>query len=563
MKATPSPLLAALAPFLAMAAVATAHPDHSATPAGNPLPPAFVVEFSDFDSAPCAEVEGLLEELADSRGLALERVFKHAPGSAASLAAHEAALAAGDQGRFWDMHHRLFERGGRSKSSLLAVAAELGLDAAAFEAALDSRVHRDAVMRDLSEARALGVQTLPTLFINGTKIEGVEALRALVHPPAPAPPAAPSIGYDDIDLGSAAAAGPADAPVTIVEFSDFRCGFCGVNARALDEVAAAYPGKVRRLFKHFPISMDSDGFRPHLAAIAAMRQGKFWEMHEALMASPLRDEADLLARAGQVGLDLDRLRRDMADPAAMAMLRRDIADGDGLAIRATPTTYINGEQLVGRHTPEALRERIEAILGGAATVRAAAQPAGPEIHPAAFASGPADASARVEFYVDLGELQATAAFAQTLKAFRRERQDVRIELRHAPSGPAALKAHGALVAAAAQGQLWPMLDRILAEPAVPAEPALRLMAKQAGLDLARFSADLGAPRSGGLVAADTAAARARGATGPGPAIFLNDTRHEGEPSVASLAQLMDENVCCGKPPLLAGDAADYPVNRWE
>jgi protein-disulfide isomerase len=150
--------------------------------------------------------------------------------------------------------------------------------------------------------------------------------------------------------------------VTIIEFSDFRCGFCGVHSRTLAELVAAYPGKIRRVFKHFPLQVNADGMLPHLASMAAMAQGRFWEMHRALMNKPVTGRDDILSRAVALGFDMERFERELAVGEGTALIQRDVAEGDGAGIRMTPTTFINGRMLSGRQSLEMLKERVAAIL---------------------------------------------------------------------------------------------------------------------------------------------------------------------------------------------------------
>src|SRR5215475_1659504 len=111
------------------------------------------------------------------------------------------------------------------------------------------------------------------------------------QPQAPTPPT-PVV----IDIEGSPSLGPPDAPVTIVEFGDFQCPFCAQGARALRELQATQPGRIRWVFKHFPIGRTHpDAPLAHEAAIAAQEQGKFWEMHERLFQTRRLAYDDLLA----------------------------------------------------------------------------------------------------------------------------------------------------------------------------------------------------------------------------------------------------------------------------
>jgi protein-disulfide isomerase len=333
---------------------------HSSAPEQQKL---IVVQYSGFDCAPCGEVSALLKKLATEKKLSLLVVFNHVPMTPEALPAHEAALAAGQQGKFWEMHDLLFAKPKANYSEILEMAKSLKLDFNRFQTALDEREFRERVMTDLLEARGLGIRVTPTIFINGTKLEGIDQIRSLVET-ATSPPK-DLIDPDKIhefELAGSPSSGPENAPITIVEFSDFRCGFCGAHSRTVTELIDSYPGKIRRIFKHFPIEMNAEGKLPHLGAMAAMAQGRFWEMYRALMNQPLTGRDDLISCAVAIGLDMERFERDLNAGAGATILERDMKEGDRFGIRMTPTTFINGKVLSGRQTLESLKARVDSIL---------------------------------------------------------------------------------------------------------------------------------------------------------------------------------------------------------
>jgi protein-disulfide isomerase len=142
--------------------------------------------------------------------------------------------------------------------------------------------------------------------------------------------------------------GADDAPVTIVAFSDFECPYCTKGAANLERLSAEFGDDVRIVFRNMPLPMHPNADRAAIAAAAAHRQGKFWEMHDALFATQGRFAPDdLEALADEAGLDLAQYRRDIADPALSAAVERDIADAKALGIRGTPSFLVNGRLVVG------------------------------------------------------------------------------------------------------------------------------------------------------------------------------------------------------------------------
>jgi protein-disulfide isomerase len=168
--------------------------------------------------------------------------------------------------------------------------------------------------------------------------------------------------------------GPAAAPVTVVEFSDFQCPYCGRAVPAVKEVEAAFPKDVRLVWKHLPLSFHQHAMPAALAAEAARAQGgpsKFWAMHDKLFADQAALSDTTYERyAQELGLDLARFRRDVADPKLKARVQEDAQLAQRLGVNGTPTFVVNGETVVGS---AALRPAVERQLQAAKPVRAAAR----------------------------------------------------------------------------------------------------------------------------------------------------------------------------------------------
>jgi protein-disulfide isomerase len=142
--------------------------------------------------------------------------------------------------------------------------------------------------------------------------------------------------------------GKADAPVTIVEFSDFQCPFCARSNPIVEGVLAKYPDKVNYVYKHFPLAFHSAARPAAIASIAAQEQGKFWEMHEVLFANQATLDASRLEDyAKQAGLDLARFKKDLESKKDAYGKRVDteFALGQSVDVRGTPTLYIGGKKV--------------------------------------------------------------------------------------------------------------------------------------------------------------------------------------------------------------------------
>jgi protein-disulfide isomerase len=169
----------------------------------------------------------------------------------------------------------------------------------------------------------------------------------------------------DIALGTSPGKGPKEAPVTIVEFLDYQCPFSRSSAELIDEVLRSYPQKIRLVVKQFPLGqLHPDARAAAKAALAAHRQGKFWEMHALLFSKQHALEYERLRRYARVlGLDVERFDSDMASPDIDADLRADVAAGRDAKVSGTPTFFVQGKR-VGTRSFEEFKVMIEAALDG-------------------------------------------------------------------------------------------------------------------------------------------------------------------------------------------------------
>ncbi len=148
-----------------------------------------------------------------------------------------------------------------------------------------------------------------------------------------------------IEIAGAPFKGPERAPVTIVEWADFQCPFCALASPYLDYLVKAYPGQVKVVFRHFPISHHEFALPAAQAAIAAGQQGKFWAMHDLLFANRQSlDTTTFLRLAQELGLDMDRFQVDMAAQTTLDVVERDRREADQLGLRGTPLIYVNGRE---------------------------------------------------------------------------------------------------------------------------------------------------------------------------------------------------------------------------
>jgi protein-disulfide isomerase len=153
-----------------------------------------------------------------------------------------------------------------------------------------------------------------------------------------------------IEIGDSPSKGAADAPVTIVEWADFECPACAATSPILDQAVEAYPRYVRLVYKHFPLSMHEHAEGAARAAVAAQKQGKFWEMHHAMFNNQSSlDDAGLLKLATSVGLDLKAFDADRRSEAVADAVSADRKAAEKLGLRGTPSVFINGRLFDSDH----------------------------------------------------------------------------------------------------------------------------------------------------------------------------------------------------------------------
>jgi protein-disulfide isomerase len=188
-------------------------------------------------------------------------------------------------------------------------------------------------------------------------------------------------GLKNVPIDGSPVKGPEGAPITIVEFADFECPHCGEVAPMLDKVVETHKNDVRMVFKFYPLPGHPHADIAARAAVAAMNQNKFWEMHHALFTNQRHlEQTDLDSYAKELGIEVSRFHADIQASATADRIAKDKKLGEDLQIGGTPTIFINGRLFDGRQD---LNEWISLELANASADAGAA--------PAPAASGAADA----------------------------------------------------------------------------------------------------------------------------------------------------------------------------
>ena len=167
----------------------------------------------------------------------------------------------------------------------------------------------------------------------------------------------------EIDTVDAPCLGAEQPLVTIVEFADFECPYCKIVSPMLAQLARARSEQVRYCFKNFPLRTHERAVPASIAAVAAARQGRFWEMHDALYESaPQLSDRDIESCAERVELNLDQFHLDIANDELLEEAMADRFEGLELGIDRTPTIYINGKLYHGELSEIELADRIDEEL---------------------------------------------------------------------------------------------------------------------------------------------------------------------------------------------------------
>jgi RNA polymerase sigma factor (sigma-70 family) len=355
---------------------------------------------------------------------------------------------------------------------------------------------------------------------------------------APGEPGAPGAPSAEVirrvmEVGKAPTRGDPRAPVTIVMFSDFQCPFCARVQPTLTELQAAYPDKIRLVWKYLPLLFHEHAKLAAEAAMAANEQGKFWPMHDRLFQNQdaLHPVAlELHARA--IGLDMPRYRKAMDEKRFLPTVEADMRLAREAGLNGTPTFFFNGVKVSGAQSLETYKAAVDRALSGDPPSPRPDEPAEPSLvqraqtaaraaQPGASPSkGHPAAAVTIVQYADF-ECPFSAKQAPLLDALiAAHPDDVRVVWKNRPLPPHlnAVLAAEAAMAAHEQGKFWPMHDHLFANQRDLSLDALVKHADAIGVDLPRFRQAIDEHRFRKLVEQESALASEAGIFGTPGAI---------------------------------------------
>jgi protein-disulfide isomerase len=357
-----------------------------------------IIEISDFECPFCGRANPTIKQIMDEYPNDVRIVWANNPLGfhKNAMPAAKAAYAAHLQGKFWEMHDKLFSaQRALTQENFDKYAQELGLDMKKFKADMESPKIEDQIKKEQALYTSRGARGTPGFFINGRLVSGAqpfanfkkvideeikradaelakgtskEALYGkliaggLTTPPAPAPREAPAPAkpvFVEVPK-DAPTKGPADAKVTIVEFSEFQCPFCARVLPTQKQILDTYGDDVRIVFRHLPLPFHKDAAPAAEASMAAHAQGKFWEFHDKAFANQRElTRANFEKWAAEIGLDVAKFKADLDSGKYKARVEQDQKYAGTVGARGTPAFFINGKLVSGAQPFENFKKVID------------------------------------------------------------------------------------------------------------------------------------------------------------------------------------------------------------
>ena len=534
---------------------------------------ATIVVFVDF-SAPAVSVlrTEVLDPLFKVHGDDVAVVYKHMPlaGSADGMERAQAAAAAARQKAFWPMATRLESAPAPfTLESAKRLAQELGLNVVQFERDYGSREVRDEIHADLALAHKLKIHEAPAVFVNGRRVvfggaieigpalalvnAEIARVRTLLYAPGGmyyiSSIMNEQIAASSHDSLGRPARGAQNPLVTIEMFSDYECPFCARVEPTIARILRAYPDTVRVVFNQHPLGFHAHAREAALAAIAADRQGKFWEMHDILFANSRRlDDIPKLAR--QAGLNMEQFERDRKSQEVADFLAANESHSEEWGIQGTPSFLINGIPVVGAMPYNKFASEIDSALKKARDLHTRTGLSGEALYREimknapkhqqvddspvfvdagnSYARGPENAPVQIIIFSEF-QCPFCGRAEPTLDEVRKKYGDqVRFVFKNFPLAfhKDAKLASEAALAAGAQGKFWEMHDILFQNQKALGRGDLSDYAKQIGLDVAAFDRDLDSHRFAAQVESEMKQGEEAGVDGT-PAFFINGKRLVG------------------------------------
>lgn len=360
--------------------------------------------------------------------------------------------------------------------------------------------------------------------------------------------------------------GPAKAPVTIVLFSDFECPYCAKAQQTLDELDTLFPGKIRRVYRAFPLSRQSTAMLAALMAESARTQGKFWAFYRALYSGIRLSAPAIWQMARDAGLDMDKVRQDLQNLTHADTIERDLELARRLGVRATPVFFVNGRRVEGAAPASVFAHYIEQEERLAQSLNDSKTPVYEQLTQHGFAGvrpakressrveipnqgapsrGPADAPVRIVVFSDFECPFCARGNQELVRAMASFPGKLRLEFRHLPLPfhKEGKKAARVAVLAQQKGKFWELHDAIYNQQEQLDEALLLRLGENIGLSVADLQSAI-EDRDGSfdaVIAKDLALAQSLQVRGT-PAYFVNGIAKKGVQPELSLRLLFSREI---------------------
>ena len=580
-----------------------------------------MVEITDFQCPFCGRAAPTVKELQKKYGDDLRLVVKMnpLPFHPNAMPAAKAALAAQKQGKFFEMYDLLFANQTQlSPENEDKWAQQIGLDMNKFHADLNDKGIEDRIKTEQALGQKVGLAGTPGFVINGKKISGAQpaaefektidaeiahanqmiasgvkqdqiydtiqktakAAAAAAPQQNPNQPQAAQVRKVDLPADEKEySRGAKDPKVTIVEFSDFQCPFCGRVEPTLASVLQKYPTAVRVVWRNEPLPFHPNAMPAAEAACAAAEQGKFWEMHDEMYKNQTQLSPENYKKwAADNHLNMDKWQKSVDSHECKAKIEADAKYGNSVGANGTPAFFINGRNLVGAQPVDAFNKIIDEEIKHAdafikkglkgdklyeALVDDNVKNAPKAPAPGAGAGAPADNGAPV----DVGSIanapvrgapNAPVSIVMwsdfqcpfcgraepTVKQIEDEYgSKVKVVWKNQPLPfhPNAMPAAKAAYAAGKQGKFWEMHDLLFSNQQGLSPDTYDKYAQQLGLDMNKFHAVINDPATEAAIKADSEQGQKLGANGT-PTFFIDGRKLVGAQPAEQFKSIIDDEL---------------------
>jgi len=382
---------------------------------GDKKTPVKFVVWSDFQCPYSKKMEQMLEDMVKLNPDKFALYYKNRAVHPSAQLEHLSALAAQEQGKFWEMHDLLYENQTllvqlsrteetqeQYKEKIMEFAQQIGLDLNKFQKDLEDPKFQARLAEEMAEAEQASVYSTPTIFINGyfygyqaegikekayqllekkdkleltfgeieSKLDRMIKFAEQRKKRTEERPRGPEQGKQyEFDLTKAPVIGNPKAKVKIVVFTDFQCPFCERMAGVLEEIQKEHPSDIVIYFKNFVVHRSAQ--LEHIAGMSANSQGRFKEMHdllfgkrkemiEASQGDPEVFKNKILELGKQVGLNANQLKKDLETEKYKELLEADGKEARTAGVSGTPSVFING-YFYG-FDPEVIKSKIKEEL---------------------------------------------------------------------------------------------------------------------------------------------------------------------------------------------------------